>query len=35
MPAYVIVQINITNEEPYKNYLNQVTPIVKNIMENM
>ena len=29
MPAYVIVQINITNEEPYKNYLNQVTQIVK------
>ena len=29
MPAYVIVQINITNGEPYKDYLNQVTPIVK------
>ena len=29
MPAYVLVQINITNGEPYKDYLNQVTPIVK------
>ena len=29
MPAYVIVQINITNADPYKDYLNQVTPIVK------
>ena len=28
MPAYVIVQINIKKEEPYKDYLNQVTPIV-------
>ena len=29
MPAYVIVQINITKGEPYKDYLKQVTPIVK------
>jgi len=29
MSAYIIVQINITNKEPYKEYLNQVTPIVK------
>ena len=29
MPAYIIVQINITNKEPYKEYLKQVTPIAK------
>ena len=29
MSAYIIVQINITNKEPYKEYLKQVTPIVK------
>ena len=29
MPAYIIVQINITNKEPYKEYLNQVTPTVE------
>ena len=29
MPAYVIVQINITNGDAYKDYLNQVTTIVK------
>ena len=28
MPGYAIVQINITNEEPYKEYLKQVTAIV-------
>jgi uncharacterized protein (DUF1330 family) len=25
MPAYVLVQINITNSEPYKEYLKKVT----------
>ena len=29
MSAYIIVQINITNKEPYKEYLKQVTPIVE------
>ena len=29
MSAYIIVQINITNKEPYKEYLKQVTPIAK------
>ena len=29
MSAYAIVQINITNSEPYKDYLSQVTPIVE------
>ena len=29
MSAYVIVQINITNEEKYKEYLNRVTNIVE------
>ena len=29
MSAYVIVQINITNEEKYKEYLNKVTNIVE------
>ena len=29
MTAYIIVQINITNKEPYKEYLNKVTSIVK------
>jgi len=29
MSAYAIVQINITNNEPYKDYLSQVTPIVE------
>ena len=28
MSAYVIVQINVTNNEPYKEYLKKVTPIV-------
>ena len=27
MSAYIIVQINITNKEPYKEYLKQVTAI--------
>ena len=29
MSAYAILQINITNQENYKEYLNQVTTIVK------
>lgn len=29
MSAYIIVQINITNKEPYKEYLRQVTNIVE------
>ena len=29
MSAYAILQINITNQEKYKEYLNQVTAIVK------
>jgi len=29
MAAYIIVQANITNAEKYKEYLNQVTSIVK------
>jgi uncharacterized protein (DUF1330 family) len=29
MSAYIIVQINITNKELYKGYLEQVTPIAK------
>ena len=29
MTAYIIVQINITNKDQYKEYLNQVTPIAK------
>ena len=29
MSAYVIVQINVTNNEPYKKYLEKVTPIVQ------
>ena len=29
MSAYVLVQINITNVEPYKDYLKQVTPTVE------
>jgi len=29
MSTYVIVQINITNEEPYREYLKKVTPIVE------
>ena len=28
MSAYAIVQINVTNQENYKDYLNRVTPIV-------
>ena len=28
MPTYAILQINITNKENYKEYLNQVTKIV-------
>tara|TARA_B110000014_G_C19498923_1_gene269598 strand:+ start:67 stop:354 length:288 start_codon:yes stop_codon:yes gene_type:complete len=29
MSAYIVVQINIKNKEPYKEYLRQVTPIVE------
>ena len=29
MPAYLIAQINVTNEDSYKEYLEKVTPIVK------
>ena len=29
MSAYFIIQINITNTENYKDYISQVTPIVK------
>ena len=29
MSAYFIIQINITNPENYKDYIVQVTPIVK------
>ena len=29
MSAYAILQINITNQENYKEYLNQVTTVVK------
>ena len=29
MSAYFIIQINITNPESYKDYISQVTPIVK------
>ena len=29
MSAYVIVQINVTNQINYKEYLNKVTPIVQ------
>ena len=29
MSAYIIVQINITNKDAYKEYLKQVTPIAK------
>ena len=29
MSAYAILQINITNKEKYKEYINQVTSIVK------
>ena len=29
MPAYVIVQINVTNSENYKEYLKNVTSIVE------
>ena len=29
MSAYIILQINIINKEPYKEYLKKVTPIVK------
>ena len=29
MSAYLIAQINIINEEPYKEYLKQTTPLVK------
>ena len=28
MSGYFIIQINVTNEENYKEYINQVTPIV-------
>jgi len=30
MSAYVILQININNQDNYQEYLNQVTTIVKN-----
>jgi len=29
MSAYAIVQINVTNQEKYKDYLKEVTPIVE------
>ena len=29
MPAYLIAQVNIINEEPYKEYLKQTSPLVK------
>jgi len=29
MPAYLIAQVNIINEDPYKEYLERNTPIVK------
>jgi len=29
MSAYFIIQLNITNSENYKDYISQVTPIVK------
>ena len=29
MSAYIIVQINITNKNPYKEYLKKVTPIAE------
>ena len=29
MPAYLIAQINVTNEDSYREYLEKVTPIVK------
>ncbi len=29
MSAYAIVQINITNKEPYKEYIKQAKPIVE------
>ena len=30
MPGYLIAQINIINEKPYKEYIKQTSPIVKN-----
>ena len=29
MSAYAIVQINVTNKEPYKEYIRQATPIIE------
>ncbi len=29
MSAYAIVQINVTNTEPYKEYIRQATPIIE------
>ena len=29
MPGYLIAQVNIINEEPYKEYIKQTSPIVK------
>ena len=29
MPSYLIAQVNIINEKPYKEYLKQTTPLVK------
>ena len=29
MTAYIIAQVNIVNEEPYKEYVKQTSPIVK------
>ena len=35
MPAgYVIAQLRVTNQENYKEYIEKVNPIVKNLMEN-
>ena len=34
MSAYFIIQINITNPENYKDYITQVTPMLKNLEEN-
>ena len=35
MPAgYVIAQLNVTNPQNYKEYVEKVTPLVKNLVEN-
>ena len=35
MPAgYVIAQLRVTNPENYKEYIEKVNPIVKNLMES-